>query len=209
MSEAALSLENVSVDEENAAWASVNTPLPPEELIAFCQEDVERLFRINPYLEFKAWRTIGERRHTFAAVNSSRENPFEFSFELEVDLQPDGVSIHYLEGLKRSTRFRVEPSEHGSKLTIIEDYRTPPAGATDETLLEVDRSLVTWAGDIQKFLVQWHQWQWLQPWRWYMNRVWKRMKPSGRRIAYIFWWITLVEIALIALGAGIYWLEYS
>ena len=41
-----------------------------------------------------------------------------------------------------------------------------------------------------------------------MRNVWQRLKPSGRRITYMFWWITLVEIALIALGVGIYLVEY-
>ncbi len=42
-----------------------------------------------------------------------------------------------------------------------------------------------------------------------MKRVWQPMKPSGRRITYMLLWISLVEIALIALGAGIYWSEYT
>ena len=73
----------------------------------------------------------------------------------------------------------------------------------------MDRSLTTWAGDLQKFLINWKRWRGFAPWRLYMRRVWQPMKPMGRRIAYIFWWITLVEILLILLGIGIYWAEYT
>ena len=195
--------------EENAAWAAVNTPLPVEELVAFCQQDVERLFRINPYLEFSEWRATGNDRYAFAGVNASRAPPFSFELSLAVERLPNGLRVDYRDGLKLFTLFRVEDSPQGSKLTIAEAYREVAPGELDERLAEVDRSLVTWAGDIQKYLVTWNQWHWLGPWRWYMNRVWKRMKPSGRRIAYMFWWITLIEIALIALGAAIYWAEYA
>ena len=34
------------------------------------------------------------------------------------------------------------------------------------------------------------------------------MKPTARRITYILLWITVVEIALIALGVAIYFVEY-
>jgi hypothetical protein len=35
------------------------------------------------------------------------------------------------------------------------------------------------------------------------------MKPAGRRITYMLLWITVVEFALIALGVGIYFVEYA
>ena len=34
------------------------------------------------------------------------------------------------------------------------------------------------------------------------------MKPTARRITYTLLWITVVEMALIALGAAIYLVEY-
>ena len=197
-----------SIEAENAAWAAINTPLQPDELIEFCREDIERLFRINPYLEFKEWQSHGDDSYRFSGRNSSQEQPFDFELELHVETLPDGFRIHYRGGLKQETTFKIESSSHGSKLTIHESYPPEPDEQQEESLGEIDRSLTTWAGDIQKFLIMWNQWRWLGPWRWYMNRVWRTMKPSGRRIAYMFWWITLVEIALIALGAGIYLAEY-
>lgn len=196
-------------DGEDAAWASINTPLEVKELIEFCQTDIERLFRINPYLEFRTWKSLGDNRYLFAGRNFSQEEAFDFDLEMLVEALPDGLRVDYLGGLKESSTFKIEPSPHGSKLTIHENYNPLPEDQRKARLGEVDRSLTTWAGDIQKFLVIWKQWRWFRPWRWYMRHVWQKMKPSGRRIAYMFWWITLVEIALIVLGAGIYLAEYS
>lgn len=196
-------------NSQDAAWAAVNVPLSPAELTQFCQKDLERLFRINPYLEFTTWEQRPDGKVHFSGRNSSQEPPFEFDLILRVEAQADGLTVHYEDGLKLNTRFKVEASEFGAKLTVHEDYRPLSEQALAAQQQEIDRSLTTWAGDLQKFLVMWKQWRWLPPWRWYMNRVWKRLKPSGRRISYMFWWITLVEIALIALGTAIYLLEYT
>ncbi|MFK7844632.1 MAG: hypothetical protein AB8G77_04970 [Rhodothermales bacterium] len=204
-----VTMNETPLDERReAAWAAVNTPLSPGELLSFCLEDVERLFRINPYLEFERWEHLAAHHYRYSGRNSSQAQPFDFDLELRVEEQPDGLRIDYTGGLKQQTIFQVEPSVHGSKLTIHESYPALADDERDQRVGEVDRSLTTWAGDIQKYLVTWKQWSWLPPWRWYMRRIWQRMKPSGRRIAYIFWWITLVEIALIILGAGIYMAEY-
>jgi hypothetical protein len=42
-----------------------------------------------------------------------------------------------------------------------------------------------------------------------MRRVWQPMKPTARRISYMLVWISLFEIALIALGVAIYFSEYA
>ncbi|MEN8213842.1 MAG: hypothetical protein ABFR19_05700 [Pseudomonadota bacterium] len=196
-------------DGRDAAWAAINTPLAEQELLSFCREDVERLFRINPYLEFRRWERLAEGRYAFSGRNISQQQPFDFEVELDVEETPDGLRVLYRGGLKSETIFQVDASSHGSKLTIHENYPSLDEGEQEQRLGEVDQSLTTWAGDIQKFLILWKRWSWLGPWRWYMRTVWQRMKPSGRRIAYMFWWITLVEIALIVLGAGIYLAEYS
>ena len=194
---------------ENFAWAVINTPLVEDELIAFCQADVERLLRINPYLEFHKWVRQKEDKYIFAGRNFSQEEPFDFETSILVEELTNGLRLRYSSVLKKDTEFLVESSAYGSKLTIQEHYYPLAENNQEEWLKQVDRSLTTWAGDIQKYLVMWNRWQWFAPWRWYMYRVWQRMKPSGRRIAYMFWWITLIEIALVILGAGIYWAEYS
>ena len=192
---------------DDAAWAAINTPLSVNELANFCQ-DIERLFRINPMLEFNDWQQLADNRYRMAVKNISQEQPFEIDVEMDVEHQPDEIIIHYNSGLKKQTIFRIEPSEFGSKLTLIDEYRSGES-EDNEKINEVDKSLVNWADYLQRYLIIWKKWSKHGWWRWYMKRVWQPMKPTGRRITYMFLWITLVEIALIALGAGIYWSEYT
>lgn len=196
------------LDSEDAAWASLHTPLTNTQLKEFCQ-DIERLFRINPYLEFSRWQKRDENRYQLSGRNISQVPAFEFNYEITVNPIPDGIRIDYSQGLKTSTCFRFEPTDAGCKLTIIEDYSGQPQSVREQHLNEVDKSLVTWANDIQQYILTWQRWSWFTPWRWYMRHIWLPLKPTGRRIVYMLIWITTVEIALIALGAGIYWAEFT
>ena len=196
-----------SPDEQDQAWASFVTPLSPSRLVAFCQ-DVERLLRINPYLEFSHWARTSGDRFLFKGRNLSRQPALELDLTLRPEPQPDGMLVRYGSGLKASTRFRVEAAETGSKLTIVEDYSALDPEIRRQRLDEVDKSLVKWAEELQAWLVRWHRWSGFAPWRWYMQRVWLPMKPSARRITHILLLISLVEVALIGLGATIYVVEY-
>jgi len=198
---------NGRVQEPDRAWASFATPLCPSRLVAFCQ-DVERLLRINPYLEFSHWEQTGSDRYHFRGRNLSREPALELDLVLRPEPQPDGMRVRYESGLKASTRFRVEAAETGSKLTIVEDYSALDPEARRQRLGEVDKSLVKWAEELQAWLVRWHRWSRFAPWRWYMQRVWLPMKSSARRITHILLLISLAELALIGRGAAIYVAEY-
>ncbi len=200
--------EITATDTEDAAWASINTPLEVEALKSFCR-DIERLFRINPMLEFKEWQVLGNDRYFFSGRNISQEPAFDFEFELHVEELPEGLRIDYSQGLKTSTTIKIEPAEQGSKLTIIDSYDGISEEERKSRIDEVDKSLITWAHYLQKFILSWKRWSCFAPWRWYMRRVWQPMKPAGRRITYMLLWITAAEIALIALGVGIYWAEYT
>lgn len=195
-------------DNQDAAWAAVNTPLTVDELLQFCR-DVERLFRINPLYEFKVWESKGDGSVHWQGKNISQQPAIDVDVELHIIEQPDGMRIEYADGIKDSTTFKVEASETGSKLTIVDTYERLAADQREQHLDEVDKSLVAWAQDIQAYLMRWRKWSGLAPWRWYMKRVWQPMKPSGRRITYMLWWITLAELAVILLVAGIYWAEFS
>lgn len=202
-----MSDETTLPESQDAAWASVQTPLDTSALYAFCL-DIERLFRINPYLEFETWEQRGENQYHFSGRNSSQEPAFEFALDLEVEPLADGLVIRYAQGLKNTTTFLIEPADKGSKLTITEDYSGSSEAERNERLQEVDKSLTRWARDLQSFLMTWHRWSRLSLWRWYMHRVWQPLKPTGRRIIYMFIWISIVEVALIALGAALYWSEF-
>jgi hypothetical protein len=198
----------VLMDAEDVAWASLNTPLNSDELKLFCR-DIERLFRINPMLEFSEWQALGTNEYAFSGKNSSQETPFDFSVKCTVREQADGFRLDYSQGLKSNTTFKIEPAPQGSKLTIIDCYDGLSEEERKSRLAEVDKSIVVWASYLQKFIISWHRWSRLAPWRWYMRRVWQPMKPTARRISYMLVWISLFEIALIALGVAIYFSEYA
>ncbi|MES9957438.1 MAG: hypothetical protein ABW120_14530 [Sedimenticola sp.] len=197
----------VPIAVEDAAWVSFKTPLDKAEMVSFCQ-DVGRLLRINPYLEFRNWVDCGDNRYRFKGRNISLQPAAEIELEMEVEPQSDGVYIRYSDGLKSTTQVKVEAAPEGSQVTIVEDYGGVDESEREARIDEVDRSLVKWAEDLQLYLIRWQRWSWLSPWRWYMQRIWEPMKPAARRITYMLLWISLAEVALILLGVGIYFAEY-
>lgn len=196
------------VTSEDAAWASLFTPLSPSQLEAFCQ-DTERLFRINPYLEFRQWQQLTDNGYRISGRNLSQDPAFEFDTELTISGTPQERIVYFSQGLKTSTTFRIEPVPQGSKLTIIDDYSGSSEQAREQRLGEVDKSLARWAQEIQVYILMWQRWSWIPPWRWYMRKVWQPLKPTARRITYMLIWITAAEIAFIAMGFIIYWSEYT
>ncbi|MDH5516306.1 MAG: hypothetical protein OEY36_00630 [Gammaproteobacteria bacterium] len=194
-------------DSKDAAWVSFKTPMERQLLIDFCQ-DVSRLFRINPYLEFEKWQSCGDNCYQLTARNLSNDPPLDLDNKLQIEPREDGVHISYHDGLKSSTTFKIESVSEGSKVTIIEDYETLNESERQARLHEVDKSLTKWAEDIQAYLVRWKRWSWFAPWRWYMRKIWQPMKPTARRITYMLLWISLIEIVVIALGVSIYFVEY-
>ncbi len=91
--------QNSNADNQDAAWASVNTPLHVDALLVFIQ-DVERLLRINPMLIFKKWEKLGASQYFMAGRNISQETPFEFETKLTVFRRPNGLEIEYETGVK-------------------------------------------------------------------------------------------------------------
>jgi hypothetical protein len=192
---------------EDAAWATLKTPFTTAGLQEFCR-DVERLFRINPHLEFNRFERLGDNLFTFSGRNLSQETPFDFEAEFTVQVLDDGLRVDYDRGIKSSTVFRIEPGEETASLTITDYYDRMPDEEREAHLGEVDRSLVIWGQYLQRYMLDWQKYSKFWLWRWYMRRVWQPMKPMARRITYILLWITVAEIALIALGAGIYFAEF-
>jgi len=192
---------------EDSAWAAVNTPLSVEHLTRFCG-DVERLFRINPMLDFQSFKSLGDNRYAMSGQNLSQEPPFEFDVSFKVAKLTDGLKIDYEDGIKSSTTVKIEPSEFGSKITLTDVYERLTVEQREQRMGEVDKSLNTWANYLQRFLVMWKRWYRIPPWRWYMHYVWQPMKPMGRRITYILLWVSVAEIALVSLGVAIWFAEF-
>ena len=194
--------------KNDSAWASINTPLSVDELKDFCR-DIIRLYRINPMLEFKETKVIGENEYSFSGKNISHETAFDFEFNLKVRETDNGFEVIYDKGIKSSTELSIETAESGSKLTITEHYDRLSVAERKTHLGEVDKSLTNWAEYLQRFIIMWKKWSRFGLWRWYMHAVWQPMKPTARRITYMILWITVVEVALITLGVGIYFSEFA
>ncbi len=188
----------------DAAWVTLESAASAAEIADFCR-DIERLYRVNPFLEFKSWQRLAADRFRADVLNHSnrqrgvlegiiaRSSEFEFR-------------IDYTSGIKKCTRFEVQPTDRGARLTITDEYH--PAAGTGSALEEqVDRSLHAWGVAIKACLERERRWGRYALYRWAIRRVWLPMSPAGRRITFLLLVIALADLALIALGFAIYWLE--
>lgn len=199
---------------ENAAWASVAVPLQGASLLAFLC-DVERLFRLNPYLEIESWQEEAGpfragKRYRLSMLNEM--NGVHHNLTLTVTAVDDaGYTLAYDRGLKRATEIRTESNGVVSRVTFKDYYHQPDSlaqGQARDTLLqEVDKSLVPWAAATHAYLRGLARWSWLPPYRWYKQGAWLRMPPRQRRIVRLIVWTTLLEFIVFLFVFVIYWLE--
>lgn len=185
----------------DAAWVVLQTRWPVVRLQEFLQ-DVRRLYRINPFFEFTSWEQRASDHFRAELLNHSNGQRFVLDAGIT---REDERSLHvsYAGGAKQSTRFEIEATAIGSRLTVTDEYAhgvtVPPE--------QVDRSLHAWGVALADYLERERRWGWLPGYRWFMERVWLPMKPSARRITFIVLVVSVADIALIALGLTIYWLE--
>jgi hypothetical protein len=193
-------------EPEDKAWVVIPTSMQPEELRRFCS-DLERLYRINPYLEFTLWRTQAPGRVHAEFRNLS--NLQDYQLDLTLVPESDGVFlVRYAAGVKAATRFEIQAATQGSTLTITDDYSQLQADERMQKAHEVDKSLPAWGQALFDYLRQQRRYGWIAPWRWYMRKVWVPMKPSARRIVWMLYVITAVELLAVLLIALIWWLEH-
>jgi hypothetical protein len=187
----------------DAAWVVIETAAGAAELAAFCR-DLERLYRINPFLEFKSWRQSAADLFTARWVNHS--NRQEVALEGRVTRASDlEFRVDFAAGLKRNTRFEIRPGPRGASLTITDEYGPTGGGVPVEA--EIDRSLHAWGVALRAYLERDRRWGWVPLYRPCLRRLWLPMSPSARRIAFLILVIGLADALLIALGFAIYWLE--
>lgn len=186
----------------DAAWVTLETTLDPARLAAF-HRDLEGIYRINPFLEFALWEQSAPDRFRAEVLNHS--NGQRSVMAASVTRTSDcALRVNYQEGLKKSTRFDIQPTPSGSRLTITDEYNLTGAGTQDA---EIDRSLHAWGVALKTYLERDRRWGWIPPYRWCMRRVWLPLKPAARRITFLILVIGLADIVLIALGLAIYWIE--
>jgi len=191
----------------DAAWVAVETPLALPALRDFCA-DVERLFRINPYLEFQTWqRGAADTCHArFRNLSNQQDVVLDLRIERA---SPDAFSVVYADGIKARTRFALEATAAGSRLTITDEYSRLPDAERAQRIAEVDKSLNAWGWALHEYLRHERRWGGFAPWRWYMRRLWLPMTPRSRRITYMLVLLSAAELVLVLLGALIYWIEFA
>lgn len=193
--------------ERDAAWVIVDTPFDLPALRAFCV-DTERLFRINPCLEFETWRRSGADSYQARVRNLSNQQTVALDLTIERHT-PDEFAVVYHYGIKACTRFKLERTATGSRARITDDYSRLPDADRAQHLDEVDKSLNAWGWALHEYLRHERRWGRYAAWRWYMRRLWLPMTPRSRRITYMLVALTAAELALILLGALIYWIEFA
>jgi hypothetical protein len=187
---------------QDAAWVMLETSYDPVQLAAFCS-DLERLYRINPFLEFASWEQNAPDRFRAEVLNHSNGQRTVMAATI-TRTSDHALRVDYAERLKKSTRFEIEPTPGGSRLTITDEYNLAGAVAPDA---EVDRSLHAWGVALKTYLERDRRWGWIPMYRWCMRQLWLPMKPAARRITFLILVIGLADIGLIALGLAIYWIE--
>ena len=201
-----MTIESPAGPTEDKAWVTIQTTFRPDTLRDFCR-DLERLYRINPYLEFRVWKETGLGQFHTEFRNLSNER----DFSLDLTLVPESDSafqVRYAQGIKAATRFELNATQRGSSLTITDDYGQLPADERARHLDEVDKSLPAWGQAISDYLRRHKRWGWIAPWRWYMRRLWVPMKPSVRRITWLIVLITVVEFFFFVFVALLWWIEH-
>lgn len=192
--------------EDDAAWVKVEMPLPPAALHDFLL-DLERLFRVNPWLEFERIEKAAAGRLRLLGINHSNGQPLQVGVELRETHPETGLVLYYDAGIKRETRFDIESAAGGSVLTITDIYDTPPEEKREERLKEVDHSLLPWAAALRGYVLNRARWGWLPGHRWYMERFWVGMTPRQRRIVRLILWTTAAEFVVFLFVFAIYWNE--
>lgn len=183
---------------QNAAWVDIDLPQPAQEIAEYVR-DVERLLRLNPYLEIRRFATV-TGGFELDAVNEM--NGLAVSQRLTFrETGPWAFALDYSSGLKQATEVEVEPQGAGARLRIRETYRPP---ADDAELAQVDRSLTPWGESVRRHFLGLARWGRIPLYRWWRERAWLAMKPRERRIVRLLAWITALEFAFFLLVLAVF-----
>lgn len=186
---------------ENAAWITIPTKLKLTTLFDFCSK-FERLYRLNPYLQINLWRSAGNSIIDVDWDNHSNEQLFTTVTRINVAMSENEIRLIYASGIKRETLLRVEESIGGAQLTIIDDY----GNSGQQDVQQVDKSLAAWGQALDKFFSRYFYLQHIPFLDRIIDRIWLRLSPTGRRITYILFVITVIEIAALLLFVLMFWL---
>lgn len=179
---------------ENAAWVTIPNKLNSQELKAFC-ENVERVFRLNPYLKIISWQTKDNHTAHVRWENHSSHHVFLVDADISVNSNNQEINIEYHAGPKKQTLFILNAVNKGSELIIIDDY----GENTHTSYAEIDKSLNAWGESLKQFFNHYAVIKHIPFVKFLINKVWIRMNPMARRITYILFVITTVELIALVL----------
>ncbi len=185
---------------EDSAWVAVDTALAAPVLRDII-DDPERPLRVNSGWIFEHWEWLNPARVRLRIRNGASGQVLDT--DAEIARAPDGVRLVYADGLKAWTQLRVEDLGAGSRLWIVEDYSRLPEAEREQRKDEVDTTLPAWGRDLQRYLAAWARYGRFALWRWYMERVWRPMKPLARRIVRLVFWVSVAELAVFLLLIGV------
>lgn len=194
------------IDVRDAAWVHVPTRFPPEALARELR-DAEVLLRINPYYYFKTLERTGP--DSFHAEFENQSSQQQVTVDIDVESGPGpGLTLNYRQGIKRRTFFIIEPGARGSTLVVTDDYSGTTEEERKQREAETDKSLLAWGEALRVYFLRLRRYSRLPGWRWYIRRLWIPMKPSGRRIVWLLYLITLVEFFFFCFVVLIWWVEH-
>ncbi len=207
----------MSEPTQEVAWVTIATTLTPAQLFDFTC-DVERLFRLNPYLQILLWEAdanglIEGRQIKIKYLNEMNGITRELVMTVTGFKPGVGYTLNYSEGLKRATEVCIEAKNEGSADLLIKDhYHTVeenlPPSEQEAQLAEVDRSLSPWGVAIRQHLLHLQRWGWLPLYRTVREWFWLNMPPRSRRISRLLIWVTALEFFAFLFVFLIYWIEY-
>lgn len=187
---------------DDRAWVRLEVPQTPAALHAFLA-NVERLFRLNPCLEFERIEQVHADEWHLVGRNDTNQQALDLHVTRADNVRPSLVALRYSAGIKRETRLAIEASGSGSGLTLSDHYDTPPEAERAQRLEEVDRSLLPWAAAVRAQLRRQRRCGWLPGYAW-CTRFWLSMPPRHRRVAWLLVWTTAAEFAVFVVVLAVY-----
>ncbi len=191
--------------EGDYARLEIETPYPASWLVRFFS-DPERLLRLNPLMTFD----VIERRtpDLWRLKGRNEANGQAFDVTARVIPRENGWSIHWNGWLKNETRLEIVGPESG-RLILTDDYSATPLEERQRRIDEVDTSFTAWGQAVHRYLNNLKRFAWLPGWRWFMTGPWIKMKPAGRRISVLLFWLTVAEFVFFLMVFTIFTLEYG
>lgn len=188
--------------DADAAWTAVELPVAAEAIHRLL-DDPLLLLRLNPCLEFERLERLADGHLRLAARNESNGCRIDTGVEAITGSGSDRLVLRYADGIKRESRFGVEPLPAGSRLTIKDIYAGPFEPAANPPS-EVDRSLLPWTAALRRHLERDARYGSLPGYRWLAERFWPSMPPRQRRVAWLIIWTTAVEFAVFLAVLAVY-----